>query len=73
MINEIFRDIKQSTKKALLNRISIRLLGLEFKSENIIKSKAMKFIVKKLFLLISNNGNVLCQWQEKYCKRNFKC
>ena len=73
MINEIFRDIKQSTKKALLNKISIGLLGLEFKLENIIKSKAMKFIVKKLFLLISNNGNVLCQWQEKYCKRNFKC
>ena len=73
MINEIFRDIKKSTKKALLNKISIGLLGLEFKSENIIKLKAMKFIVKKLFLLISNNGNVLCQWQEKYCKRNFTC
>ena len=45
-INEIFRHIKQSTKKTLIN--STTLLGLEFKSENIIKSKAIKFIVKKL-------------------------
>ena len=47
-INEIFRHIKQSTKKTLINKISTRLLGLEFKSDNIIKSKAMKFIVKKI-------------------------
>ena len=26
----------------------MRLLGLEFKSDNIIKSKAIKFIVKKV-------------------------
>ena len=47
-IFEIFRHIKQSTKKALINKISTRLLGLEFKSNNIIKSKAMKFFVKKI-------------------------
>ena len=28
--------------------MSTRLLGLEFKSNNIIKSKAMKIIVKKM-------------------------
>ena len=45
--NEIFRHIKQSTNKTLANEISTRLLGLEFKSENIIKSKAIKFIIEK--------------------------
>ena len=36
VINEIFRHIKQSTKRTLIYRISIRLLGLEFKSNNTI-------------------------------------
>ena len=45
---EIFRSIKQSTKKTLIIRISTRLLGLEFKSDNIIKSKAIKCILKKI-------------------------
>ena len=31
IVNEIFRHIKQSTKKTLTNKISTRLLGLEFK------------------------------------------
>ena len=44
----MFTHIKQSTKKTLINNISTRLLGLEFKSDNIIKSKAMKFIVKNI-------------------------
>ena len=47
-VNEIFRHIKQSYKKTLISRISTRLLGLEFKSDNIIKSKAMEFIVNKI-------------------------
>ena len=47
-INEIFRNIKQSIKKTLINKTSARLLGLEFKSDNIMKSNAMKFIVKKI-------------------------
>ena len=54
-INGIFRHIKQpsnqltklSTKKSMINKISIRLLELEFKSENMLKSKAIKHIVKK--------------------------
>ena len=45
-INEIFRHIKQSTKKTLINIISTRLLGLEFKSDNIITPKAIKFILE---------------------------
>ena len=31
-INEIFRHIKQSTKQTLINKISMRLLRLQFKS-----------------------------------------
>ena len=49
-ISEIFGHIKQSTKKALINKISIRLLGLEFKSDHTIKSKAKKYIVEKILL-----------------------
>ena len=45
--NEIFRHIKQSTKKTLANENSTRLLGLEVKSENIIISEAIKFIIEK--------------------------
>ena len=44
-----------------MNKISTRLLGLEFKSDKIIKSKAMKFFDEKYALLIRNNGNLLCK------------
>ena len=45
-----------------MNKISTRLLGLEeFKSENVIKSKAIEFIVEKHSLIISNNRNLLRQ------------
>ena len=47
-LNEIFRHIKLSIKEAL-NKTLTRLSGLEFKPKNIIKSKAMKFIVKDIF------------------------
>ena len=47
-INEIFRHIKQPTKKTLINKLSAILLWLEFKSDNITKLKAIKFIVKKI-------------------------
>ena len=48
-INKISRHIKHSTKKALLNKISTILLGLEFKSDKLMKSKATKFIAIKIF------------------------
>ena len=47
-INEIFRHIKQSSRKTLINKFLKLLLELEFKSDNTIKSKAMKYIVKKI-------------------------
>ena len=33
---------KQSTKKSLIDKISMRLLRLELKSDNTIKTKAIK-------------------------------
>ena len=50
VINKIFRNIKQPSKKPLTNKISTRLLGLEFKSDNITKSKAITFIAIKVLL-----------------------
>ena len=44
-----------------MNKISTRLLKLNLKSDNAIKSNAMKFIVKKYCLILSNNGNLLRQ------------
>ena len=38
--------LNNQRKKTLIMRTSTRTLGLEFKSDNIIKPKAMKFIVK---------------------------
>ena len=38
-------------KKSLISKVSTRLLGWKFESDNIIKSKAIKFIVKKYCLI----------------------
>ena len=47
-INKIHRHIKKSTKKSLIDDLSKRLLELEFKSNHSIKSKCLKWIVKKV-------------------------
>ena len=47
-INKIHRHIKISTKKSLTGDLSKRLLELEFESNHSIKSKCLKWIVKKL-------------------------
>ena len=47
-INEIFRHIKQSIKKTLINKISTSV-WLVFTSDNITKSKVIKFIVRRTF------------------------
>ena len=52
--NEIFTHVKESnkkltkelTKKSLIDEISNELLGLEFKSNNSIKTNCLKYIVK---------------------------
>ena len=47
-INKIRRYIKKSTKKSLVDDLSKRLLELEFNSNHSIKSKCLKWIVKKI-------------------------
>ena len=47
-INKIHRHIHKATKKSLIDDISERLVGLEFKSYHSIKSKCLKWIVKKI-------------------------
>ena len=39
---------KQSTENSLIHKILIRLLRLEFKSSNMLKSKAVKYTVTKI-------------------------
>ena len=46
--------IKQSTKKSLIDNLSKRLLGLEFKSNHSIKSKCLKWIVKNVLPTIQD-------------------
>ena len=43
-INEIFRQINNRLKITITSKISTRSLELEFKSDNILKSKAIKII-----------------------------
>ena len=47
-MNKIHRHIKKQTKKLLTDDLSKRLVGLEFKSNHSIKSKCLKWIVKKI-------------------------
>ena len=47
-INKIHRHIKKSSKKSLIDKISKRLLELEFVYDHSIKSKCLKWIVKKI-------------------------
>ena len=56
LINQIYTHIIKSTKKqtiastekSLIDDLSKRLLGLEFKSNHSIKSKCLKWVVKKI-------------------------
>ena len=47
-INKIQRHIKKSPKKSLIDDLAKILLGLEFKSNHSIKSKCLKWIIKKI-------------------------
>ena len=49
-INKIHRHIKKSTKKLLIDDLSKRMLELEFNSNHLIKSRCLKWIVKKYYL-----------------------
>ena len=56
LINQIYmqnfistkKQIEKSTKKSLIDDLSKQLLRLEFKSNNSIKSKCLKWIVKRI-------------------------
>ena len=45
--HHIVESNKKLTKKSLIDKLSIKLLGLEFKSNNSIKTKCLQYIVKK--------------------------
>ena len=47
-INEIYRHIKKSNKKYLIDKTSKRILELEFKSNHSIITKTLKRVVKKV-------------------------
>ena len=47
-INKIHKHIKKLTKKSLINDLSNRLPELEFKSNHSIKSKCLKWVIKKI-------------------------
>ena len=51
-INKIDRPIKKSTKEinknSLIDELSSRLLKMEFKSDDSIKTKLLKYVVKKV-------------------------
>ena len=49
-IYKIHRQIKRQTKKLLIDDLSKRLLGLEFKLNYSIKSMCLKYTVKKYYL-----------------------
>ena len=46
--NYIAMSVKNSTKKTLIDELSKKLLGLEFKSNNFIKTKSLIYVVKKI-------------------------
>ena len=47
-IKKIHRHIKKSSKKSLIGKISERLLELEFVHNHSIKSKCLKWVVRKI-------------------------
>ena len=48
IVESIKKQTEELTKKSLIDDLSKRLLGLEFKSNHSIKSKCLKWIVKKI-------------------------
>ena len=54
-INRIHDYIVKSSEKSLLKKISDRLLSLEFKSDNSIKRKCLKWIAKKILPEVIDN------------------
>ena len=51
-INEIYRHIKKWTKKSLIDKISKRLLELEFKLNHSIITNALKRVAQKSIAIV---------------------
>ena len=77
--NEIFRHIKESnkestkelTKKYLIVEISNKLLKLEFKKYNSIKTKSLKHVVEKILpTLLNKHADLLFKVQQKKTTKN---
>ena len=47
-IGKIYNHVNRSSEKSLIEKISKRLLEVEFKSNHLIKSKCLKYVVKKI-------------------------
>ena len=63
-ISEIYRHIKKSSKKSLIDKISKRLLELEFKSNHTIITKELKRVVKKnTSEIVKNEKQTIKNWK----------
>ena len=51
-INKLKEQTKKQTKKSIIDNLSQRLLEIEFVSNHSIKSKCLKWIVKKIFPIL---------------------
>ena len=69
-INKIHRHIKKPTKKSLIDDISKRLLELELKSNHSIKSKCLKWIVKKYCQITKNEKHTIKNKTNKNWRKN---
>ena len=69
-INEIHRHIKKSTKKSLIDKISNRLLKLEFKLNHSMITKALKRVkkVKKVLPDTKNEKHAIKSKTDKIWK-----
>ena len=66
-IGKIYNHINRSSEKSLIKRISKRLSELEFKLNNFMKSKCLKFVVKKNIAIIIKTLQTYCLSCKKIC------
>ena len=67
---QIYKLTEELIKKSLIDEISRRILGLEFESNDSIKTKSLKYIIKEILpRSIKNkikNGNLLFSLQKMH-------
>ena len=72
VIKKIHRHIKKSTQKSLIYDLWKRLLELEFKQHNTIKSKCLKWIVKNILLNYKKWKHTIKNKTNKNLKNNLE-